>query len=115
MQANNMSNETKQTAVEWYHQQIVDRQNGNGDSRSLDEIYEQAKEMENKQQPIKVKAIQDNSYHWYVVPNELYDEFLIDEQNEDMIDSGEFDAKWGEYRTGGDLNLIQLYTYGGNK
>ena len=34
------------TAVEWFNQQIVDRQNGNGDSRSRDEIFEQAKEME---------------------------------------------------------------------
>ena len=34
------------TAVEWYNQQLVDRQNGNGDSRSRDEIFEQAKEME---------------------------------------------------------------------
>jgi hypothetical protein len=40
-----MTNETKKTGVEWYHQQIVDRQNGNGDSRSLDEILDQAKEM----------------------------------------------------------------------
>jgi hypothetical protein len=37
------------TAVEWYNQQIVDRQNGNGDSRSRDEIFEQAKEMEKEQ------------------------------------------------------------------
>jgi hypothetical protein len=44
-----MSNETQQTGVEWYHQQIVDRQNGNGDSISLDKIYEQAKEIGNLQ------------------------------------------------------------------
>ena len=37
------------TAVEWYNQQLVDRQNGNGDSRSRDEIFEQAKEMEKEQ------------------------------------------------------------------
>jgi HEPN domain-containing protein len=37
------------TAVEWYNQQIVERQNGNGDSRSFDEIVEQAKEMEKEQ------------------------------------------------------------------
>jgi hypothetical protein len=36
-------------AVEWYNQQIVDRQNGNADSRSRDEIFEQAKEMEKEQ------------------------------------------------------------------
>jgi hypothetical protein len=37
------------TAVEWYNQQIVERQNGNGDSRSFDEIFEQAKEIEKEQ------------------------------------------------------------------
>ena len=36
----------EQTALEWYNQQLVDRQNGNGDSRSIDEIFQQAKEME---------------------------------------------------------------------
>ena len=35
----------KQTAVEWFNQQLVDRQNGNGDSRSRDEILEQANKM----------------------------------------------------------------------
>ena len=37
------------TAVEWFNQQLVDRQNGNGDSRSRDEIFEQAKAMEKEQ------------------------------------------------------------------
>ena len=36
----------EKTAVEWFNQQLVDRQNGNGDSRSRDEIFEQAKEMD---------------------------------------------------------------------
>jgi hypothetical protein len=35
-----------QTAVEWLNQQLLDRQNGKGDSSSWDEILEQAKEME---------------------------------------------------------------------
>ena len=39
----------EKTAVEWFNQQLVDRQNGNGDSRSRDEIFEQAKEMEKQQ------------------------------------------------------------------
>ena len=39
-------NERKKTAVEWFNQQLVDRQNGKGDSRSLDEIYAQAKAIE---------------------------------------------------------------------
>ena len=37
-----------QTAVEWFNQQLINRQNGNGDS-SWDEIYEQAKQMEKEQ------------------------------------------------------------------
>ena len=58
---------------------------------------------------VKVKAIQDESGHWYVIPNNLLSEFRKDELNESMIDSGKFDDKWGKYMTGGDLNLIQLY------
>lgn len=56
-----------------------------------------------------VKAVQDESGHWYVVPVDLYSEFSKDELDEELVDSGEFDNKWGQYRTGGDLNLIQLY------
>ena len=44
-----MSEIKKQTAVAWFNQQLIDRQNGNGDSRSWDEIFEQAKEMEEDQ------------------------------------------------------------------
>lgn len=44
-----MKKEKQLTAVEWFNQQLVDRQNGNGDSRSRDEILEQAKEMEKEQ------------------------------------------------------------------
>lgn len=57
----------------------------------------------------KVKAIQDESGHWYVIPNDLVNDFYDDEENKSMIYSGEFDNKWGKYMTGGDLNLIQLY------
>ena len=57
----------------------------------------------------KVKAIQDESGHWYVIPNDLLDEFAEDEENESMVDSGKFDEKWDKYRTGGDLNLVQLW------
>lgn len=44
-----MKQDAQLTAVEWFNQQLVDRQNGNGDSRSRDEIFEQAKEMEREQ------------------------------------------------------------------
>ena len=56
----------------------------------------------------KVKAIKDESGHWYVIPNDMLDEFRKDEEYLDH-DRGEFDNKYGKYRTGGDLNLIQLY------
>lgn len=57
----------------------------------------------------KVKAVQDESCHWYVTPEKLLPFFHIDEEDFSMIDSGQFDNKWGKYRTGGDLNLVQLY------
>lgn len=57
----------------------------------------------------KVKVIKDESGHWYVIPNNLVNEFRRDEQDEDFVDSGKFDEKYGKYMTGGDLNLIQLY------
>ncbi len=59
----------------------------------------------------KVKAIQDDSGHWYIIPNELLDSFRKDEEDEDFVDSGEFGKKYGKYSTGGDLNLKQLYAY----
>lgn len=57
----------------------------------------------------KVKAVQDDSGHWYVIPFELSDQFGIDVEDTEMTDSGEFDEKYGEYMTGGDLNLVQLF------
>ena len=58
---------------------------------------------------IKVKATQAENGHWYVLPNEVVEDFDKDEQNEDFVDSGKFDNKYNKYRTGGDLNNIQLY------
>jgi hypothetical protein len=57
----------------------------------------------------KVKAVEDESGHWHVLPNDLLDDFWKDGKDEDFVDSGGFDDKYGKYRTGGCLNLIQLY------
>lgn len=57
----------------------------------------------------KVKAVKDESGHWFVIPNDKLEEFLKDETNEKFCDSGEFGNKWGQYMTGGSLNLVQLY------
>jgi len=61
------------------------------------------------EQYIPVHPAQDNDCHWYILPNELNNQFQEDLENEEMVDSGEFDDKYGEYMTGGDLNLVQLY------
>ncbi len=63
--------------------------------------------MNNKLKPVMV--VQDESSDWFVIPKDLYFEFRKDERNEDLVDSGQFDQKWGDYRTGGDINLVQLY------
>ena len=57
----------------------------------------------------KVKAVQDNDSHWYILPNYLLEEFESDLLNEELEESGEFGEKYDQYRTNGDLNNIQLY------
>ncbi len=57
----------------------------------------------------KVKAVQDNESHWYIIPNCLMEEFESDLLNEDLQESGEFGEKYDQYRTHGDLNNIQLF------
>jgi hypothetical protein len=57
----------------------------------------------------KVKAVKDDSGHWYVIPNKYVEEFWSNLNNEDFVDNGGFDNKYGQYRTGGDLNSVQLY------
>ncbi len=53
----------------------------------------------------RVYVTQDDSGHWYVIPYELKEQFNYDLENEDE----DFDDKYGQYRTGGDINLIELY------
>jgi hypothetical protein len=66
-----------------------------------------------------VQALQDDNGHWYLIPNELEERFndLLEELYSDDNDfdddydnlSEKFDDLFSEYRTGGDLNLVQLY------
>lgn len=57
----------------------------------------------------KVAAVKDGDGHWYVIPAEMRSEFY------EMLEKGEadeyeaFNEKFGDYATGGDLNLVQLY------
>lgn len=57
---------------------------------------------------IPCKAI-DVGGDWYVIPNELYEQFCKDAKDEKLVEDGDFSDKYDEYATGGDLNLIQLY------
>lgn len=63
-----------------------------------------------------VRALQDDSGHWYLIPNGWENTFnsmlenCYDGDFDDYDDSfEEFDKLFGQYRTGGDLNLVQLY------
>lgn len=68
-----------------------------------------------KDELIPVKAVEDESGHWYVIPNDFFEQFYKDAEDYELCESGEFDNKYGKYRTGGDLNLIQLYAKITNK
>lgn len=54
----------------------------------------------------KVIACQDDSCHWYVIPVAMVNEFNKMCEDEDYEG---FDDKFGQYRTNGDLNLVQLW------
>jgi hypothetical protein len=57
----------------------------------------------------KVKAVSDDSGHWYIIPNDLEESFNNELNDEDFVDSGKFSVKYGKYMTRGSLNNIQLY------
>jgi len=58
----------------------------------------------------KVVAIRDYESHWYVIPNAMHEQFnnLLREGAE-TDDYDKFEELFSHYRTGGDLNNIQLY------
>lgn len=57
-----------------------------------------------------VVAIRDNDGHWYVIPKEMKDEFRFMEDDGEDDEWVKFNSKFSRYRTGGDLNNIQLFT-----
>lgn len=64
----------------------------------------------------KVIAVRDESCHWYVIPENLYDRWielnkLMDGENQTVFEKAEdeFIKMFSKYMTGGDLNNIQLY------
>ena len=68
---------------------------------------------------IKVIATKDESSHWYLIPINKIDRFnertiiimrLLEADHEAAEDEiNKFEKEFGLYRTGGDLNNVQLY------
>ena len=60
-----------------------------------------------------VNVMKDDSGHWYIIPIGLVGQFqnfmvaIEFDENQELIDN--FEAMFSEYRTGGDVNLVQLY------
>lgn len=53
----------------------------------------------------RVYAVKDRDGHWYVIPYKMKDEFyFLLESNEES-----FEEIFSSYRTGGNLNLVELY------
>jgi hypothetical protein len=57
----------------------------------------------------KVRAVRDDSSHWYVIPEEQAEAFYHDIDTSRSLKFLDFDERWGKYRTGGDVNNVQLY------
>ena len=62
-----------------------------------------------KQNLVKVKAVQDDSCHWYIIPNDMLNEFYKDLENGSFVDGGGFSEKYSKYMTGGCINNTQLF------
>lgn len=58
---------------------------------------------------IPVKVMSDEDGHWYIIPNDKAKQFLKDLSGPRKIADEDFDEIYGKYRTGGDINLVQLY------
>jgi hypothetical protein len=66
---------------------------------------------------LAVRAVQDESGHWYVIPVSMVQDFysarnemILEGISEVLINlEDEFEEKFCKYRTGGDLNNVQLY------
>jgi hypothetical protein len=58
---------SKQTAVIWFNQQLIDRQNGNGDSRSWDKILQQALQIEREQIDNFIDFINERHFNQFII------------------------------------------------
>lgn len=56
-----------------------------------------------------VAAVQDQDSHWYVIPANEMSVFYEMERIGESDEWESFNERFSQYRTGGDLNLVQLY------
>lgn len=59
----------------------------------------------------EVSIVSDDDGHDYVLPKELEKQFNKDLQDEELIDSGEFDEKYQSFATGGCISNVKLWTF----
>lgn len=89
--------------------------NGHSFNYPVEFVLQEPKEKKVKSKYINIKLLQDDSSHWYIIPQEVVDDFenqmnYIYDHDDDGIEDiiNEFDNKFGKYRTGGDINNYQL-------
>ena len=56
---------------------------------------------------ISVKVLEDESGHWYIIPSNMYKNFILlrDLEKDEEL----FEKTFERYRIGGDINLIELF------
>jgi hypothetical protein len=76
---------SKQTAVIWFNQQLIERQNGNGDRRSWSEILREALLMEREQIDNFIDFINERHFNQFIISKdeaEIYYEQTYGGQDE---------------------------------
>ena len=57
----------------------------------------------------RVVAIQDQDSHWYVIPADMQETFRSLEEEGEADEWEKFNDVFSQYRTGGGLNLVELW------
>lgn len=94
----------------WCPKEVFEEANIKNDNYVVQNLVTRLHELDMACDLHAVKCVQDNDGHWYIIPNHMLMAFNRDLENDVMIELGHFDETYGVYRTGGDLNLQQLYT-----
>lgn len=106
----------------WNYFEAKAKRNKNGTFQDSTFVMENDDWFEFYEEPllqfVKVKVLQDESSHWYIIPENLWGEWemLIKANGKTVSYSDEwyslfddFEVKFGKYRIGGCINNYQLY------